>query len=364
MDQEKYLGNYDMDLDEKRILDDYKRLMNKRILFFTFMALAIVVFGFVAITIGPIDMSIGDSYSAVFHRIMPAFVESPGDSIEAVVWYVRLPRLLTGLLVGFSLSISGAVMQPVLKNPMASPFTLGVSSGAGFGAALALIMGKGFLSGQFFVVGNAFLFSIITSLAILLISKKRNSSPETMVLVGIALSHLFTACTTVMQYFSDSWATEEVVFWMVGSLSKGTWDNLKYMFPVALVCTIFLIMKSKDLNSIGTGDETAKSLGINVNRARTVFMLVASLLTATTICFTGAIGFIGLVSPHIARRFGSDNRFVVPAAGLIGAMLLMVSDVVAMNVISPVIIPIGVMTSFMGVPLFMYLIIRRRKRSF
>ena len=347
--------------DNKSLLSDYKRSNRKKFLFITILMIAIICFSLFAITIGPLDMTIQDSYQVIAHKVLGDLVDDPGESIERIVWFVRIPRLLTSLLVGFSLAVVGAVMQPILRNPMASPFTLGISSGAGFGAALAIILGKSIGRGSYYIVVNAFLFSLLTSFIILLLSKKKGATPQMMILIGIALSHLFTACTTVMQYFADSWATAEVVFWMVGSLSKGTWGALKYIFPVVIVCVPFLIIRSWDLNSIGAGDEAAKSLGVNVERTRTTLMIVASLVTSTAICFTGTIGFIGLVSPHITRMIiGGDNRFVVPVSGLVGALLLSVSDIIAMNIIAPVVIPIGVMTSFMGVPLFIYLIIKRR----
>lgn len=362
MIQENIASHLKQKSDHESILIEYKKNNVKKFLLIAVLAAAMILFSLFAITIGPVDMTLKDAYQVIAHKILPHWVDAPEVHIERTVWLVRVPRLLTGLLVGFSLAVAGAVMQPVLRNPMASPFTLGISSGAGFGAALAIIFGKSIGNGSYYIVANAFCFSLFTSLIILLLSKKKGATPEMMILIGIALSHLFTAGTTVMQYFAESWATAEVVFWMVGSLSKGTWGTLKYIFPVVLLCVPFLIIKSWDLNSIGAGDDAAKSLGINVERTRIVLMVVASLITSTTICFTGTIGFIGLVAPHITRLMtGGDNRFVVPISGLVGALLLSVSDIAAMNIISPVVIPIGVMTSFMGVPLFIYLIVKMRR---
>ncbi len=351
-------------LDCQNVLLDYRKTHLKKVFFIVLLVVSIIVFSSFAITVGPLEMTTKEAYQVVLHKVIPNLVSSPGECIENTVWFVRVPRVITSLVVGFSLAVAGAVMQPVLRNPMASPFTLGISSGAGFGAALAIILGKSIGSGSYHVVANAFFFSLLTSFAILLLSKRKGTTPEMMILIGIALSHLFTACTTVMQYFADSWATAEVVFWMVGSLSKGTWQTLKYMFPVALICIPFLIIKAWDLNSISAGDDAAKSLGVNVEKTRLILMIVASLVTSITICFTGTIGFIGLVAPHITRMIGGgDNRFVVPASGLVGALLLAISDIVAMNIIPPVVIPIGVMTSFMGVPLFIFLIVRMKRGS-
>lgn len=362
MVQENALIDLKQKLNKHNILYDYKKEKTKKSLFILILITLIILFSLFAITIGPLKMSMKDAYQVILHKIFPSLINAPAESIQRTVWFVRVPRLLTGLIAGFSLAVAGAIMQPVLRNPMASSFTLGISQGAGFGAALAIVLGFSIGGGSFYIVANAFLFSLLTSFTILVISRRRGATPEMMILTGIALSHLFTACTTVIQYFGDAWATAEVVFWLVGSLSKGTWGTLQFIFPVVLVCTPYLIIKSWDLNSISAGDDAAKSLGINVQRTRTILMIVSSLVTSTVICFTGTIGFIGLVAPHITRMiFGGDNRFVVPVSGLVGALLLSVSDVVAMNIISPVVLPIGVMTSFMGVPLFIYLIVKGRR---
>ena len=268
---------------------------------------------------------------------------------------------MTAVLVGFTLAIAGAIMQPVLRNPLASPFTLGISPGAGFGASLVLILGAGIFSGRYSIVLNAFIFAALSAFIIILISRRENTSPEIMILTGIAISYFFTSCTTVLQVFAEPWAVTEVVFWLVGSLAKGTWENLGHMFPVIAVCIPYLMFKSWDLDIIGTGDDAAKSMGIEVERTRVSLMVVSSLVTAAVVCFTGTIGFIGLVAPHIVRMIiGNDNKFVIPTAGLTGAFLLVLSDLVAVNIVSPFILPIGVVTSFMGVPLFVYLILKRR----
>jgi iron complex transport system permease protein len=347
---------------QTNILTAYQRHTGRKRLFVFSLVVAIVLLGSFSITRGPLSLSIPEVYAALFNRVFPDLFSTPGELAERTIWYMRLPRLLMGLAAGFNLAIAGAVMQPVLRNPLASPFTLGISAGAGFGAALAIIGGKGFGGGVFFVVINAFVFSLLTALLILGMSRYKGASPGNMVLAGIALSYLFSAGTTVMQYFADSWAVTEVVFWMVGSLGKSTWNNLVFMLPVMLICIPYLLLKTQDLNVMNTGDDVAASLGANVRWSRIMILMAASLLTATTICFTGAIGFIGLVAPHMARMIlGGDNRFVVPAAGLVGALLLSGSDLVAMNIIPPTVIPIGVMTAFMGVPLFLYLIMKNRR---
>ncbi len=340
---------------------EYQRYAGRKRWFLLMLMVATGLLGTFFITLGPLDISISEVYATLLNRFFPNCFSTPGELAERTIWYMRLPRLLMGLCAGSSLAIAGAVMQPVLRNPLASPFTLGISAGAGFGAALAILFGKGLGGGTYFVVINAFVFSLFTAFIILCLSRYKGATPGNMVLVGIALSYLFSAGTTVMQYFAESWAVAEVVFWMVGSLARSTWTNLQFVFPIMLVCVPYLLLKSKDLNIMNAGDDIAESLGANIRRNRILILMAASLLTATIICFTGTIGFIGLVAPHISRMMlGGDNRFAIPAAGCIGALLLTGSDMVAMHIIAPTVIPIGVMTSFMGVPLFIYLIMKNR----
>lgn len=350
---------------DSEILKDYMKFNNKKRIFIIFMIAIIVLFGLFAITVGPLDITILDAYKVIIYKLLPDIIKAPKDSIIGVVWLVRVPRILTAIIVGFALAIAGAVIQPALRNPMASPFTLGLSSGAGFGAALAIILGKSIGFGTYSIIANAFFFSLITSVIILSISRLKGTTPEMMILMGVALSHLFSAGITMLQYFADSLLVAEVLFWMVGSLSKGTWDTLKIITPIIVIGSIFLIIKSKDLNFISAGDDEARSLGVDVEKTRIILLVIASLVISTTICFTGSIGFVGLIAPHITRLIGGgDNNFVVPVSGLVGAFLLLVSDFIAMNIIAPITIPIGVMTSFLGVPIFIYLIIKRKRGNY
>jgi len=278
---------------------------------------------------------------------------------DTIVWNIRLPRALFGIVAGASLAVGGCILQGILKNPLASDYTLGIAQGAGFGAALAIIFGSGLIKGEYLIVGNAFLFSLLPTFFIFGMSRYKRATPETLILAGIAMMYLFGAAIILVQFFGSSDAVTAVVFWMVGDLGKATWDKLIPMSLMMIFCMPYLISKSFELNVMGAGDESAKSLGVNVERSRVIMMLITSLMISSVVCFTGAIGFVGLVGPHIARMIiGGDNRFLIPAAGLFGAILLVGSDMVATQVISPIILPVGVVTSFMGVPLFIYLIMK------
>ncbi len=340
------------------IKEQYKKFIGRKIIFILSSLILIFIIAGIAATLGSYPITVMEVYSIIAHGLF----QNPETTKEIVIWNLRLPRIIMGILAGIGLAIAGTMLQGILRNPLASPFTLGIASGAGFGAALAIILSAGVVAGEYLVIGNAFLFALIPTFVILGLARYRRATPETMILAGIAMVYIFGAATTLIQYFGEAEAVKETVFWMVGSLGKASWGNV---LPVSIVltgCTIPLMWKSWDVNVMGAGDETAKSLGVNVERTRIVIMVIASLLTAGIICFTGAIGFIGLVAPHICRMvIGGDNRFLIPASGLFGATLLLGADTVARTIIAPVILPVGILTAFMGGPLFLYLIMRRRR---
>jgi len=339
----------------------YKKFVGRKILFILFSLALIFIIAGVSATLGSYPISVTEVYSIIWHGIF----QSVETTEEIVVWNLRLPRIITGILAGMGLAIAGTMMQGILRNPLASPYTLGISAGAGFGAALAILLGAGIAAGatgEYLIIGNAFLFSLIPTFVILLFTRYKRATPETMILAGIAMLYIFSAATTLLMYFSESEAVKEAYFWMVGSLGRATWDDLLPISIVLAGCIIPLMWKSWDLNVMAAGDEAAKSLGVNVEQTRILILIIASLMTAGIVCFTGTIGFIGLVAPHMCRMvIGGDNRFLIPASGLFGAALLLGADTIARRIIAPVILPVGVITAFMGGPLFLYLIMRRRR---
>jgi iron complex transport system permease protein len=340
------------------IIAQYKRFIGRKILFILSSVILIGIVAGISMTLGSYPISVTDVYAILLRGLF----HNPETTKEIVVWNMRLPRIILGILAGIGLAISGTEMQGILRNPLASPFTLGIASGAGFGAALAILLGAGLIGGKYLIIGNAFFFALIPTFVILGLTRYRRATPETMILAGIALVYIFSAGTTLIEYFGEPEAVKETVFWMVGSLGRASWENIAPISLVLISCIIPLMWKSWDLNALSAGDEVAKSLGVNVEQTRIVIMLVATLLTAGIISFTGTIGFIGLVAPHICRMIiGGDNRFLIPASGLCGGILLLGADTVARRIIAPVVLPVGVLTAFMGGPLFLYLILRRRK---
>ena len=345
----------------KRPEEEYRKFMGKKMLFFLIIILAVLFLVSIAVTLGSADLSIKEVYVAILAKFLPGHFQTTHFA-DIIVWGLRLERILMGIVAGMGLAVAGAAMQGILKNPLASEFTLGISSAAAFGAAMAIIMGAGFVGGEYLVVINAFIFTLIASFAVYGLAKYKGITPETLILAGIAIMYLFSAMTSFLQYVGQAEQVQEVVFWAMGSLGRASWDKLALVTIILVLCLPYLLLKSWDINAIGAGDETAKSLGVNVERTRVICLILLSLITASIICFTGTIGFIGLVAPHITRMIiGGDHRFLLPGSALVGALLLLGADTLARTVLAPVILPVGIMTSFLGVPFFVYLFMKRRK---
>ena len=280
---------------------------------------------------------------------------------RTIVWRIRLPRVLSAVAAGLGLSVAGAVMQKVLNNPLGSPFTLGISQAAAFGAAIAVVVlsGTRLVVSQYLIAGSAFIFSLLSAGAILLLVVYTRATPETMILTGIALGSLFAAGTSALQYLADPSDVSAIVFWTFGDVGRPGVSELVVISAVALLATVYFVYNSWDYTVLSAGDEAAAGLGVDVDRLRTSGMVVASLVTATVTAFVGIISFVGLVVPHIVRKIvGGDDRYVIPVASVVGGLLLLVSDTVARTAFDPVVLPVGILTAFLGAPLFLYLVIR------
>ncbi len=351
----------DAAIESSELKEEYASFVGRKVLFLLLSILGIAILAGIAATLGSAEITPVEVYSAILARLFPGRFEAT-DFVDTIVWQLRLHRVLMGIFAGMGLAVAGAAMQGILKNPLASPFTLGIASAASFGASLAIILGAGFVGGGYLIVGNAFIFTMLASVIVYGLARYKGITPETMILAGIAIMYLFSAMTSFLQYVGESEEVHEVVFWMMGSLGRSSWDKVAIIALITMTCTLILMAFSWDINALGAGDETAKSLGVNVEFVRVLCMMLASLITASIICFTGTIGFIGLVAPHITRMVvGGDHRFLLPASGLVGALILLAADTVARTVLSPVILPVGIMTAFLGVPFFIYLFLKRRK---
>lgn len=328
------------------------------------LLLLLIISASLIITLGQVPMTVRQVYLSLFDRLIPSGLDI--DPIIAhVVWHIRMPLITGTVICGMGLGVCGCVMQAVLKNPMASPFTLGISSGAHFGVSLAAVFGISFLDGPYFLVGNAFLCAALCSGFIIALSALRGATSETLILAGIAVNYLFQAANQLFTYIADDEQRTVMSYWGMGSLSDLNWNSLWFLGAICLVCLPALYRKAWDLNLMTTGDECAKSMGVDANKVRMMVMVVASLLIAAIVAFTGVIGFVGLVAPHITRIIiGNDHRFLIPASGGIGGALLLIANAVSMNILGGVVIPVGIIMSMLGIPLFLYLIIRGKRREF
>ncbi len=344
-----------------RFRESYSKLIRHRVLFIIIATIMLIITALYAITIGSYTITFTEVYENIWYWISGA--EPPDITKYHIAAEVRLPRVLTAMLAGVGLAIAGTTMQGMLKNPLADPYTMGISSGAGFGAALALIVGFEIIAGGGIVI-NAFVFAVIPAVVILMMSKLHTASPTVMILCGIGMMYLFDALTQLFMISAHPEDMSAVYQWMVGSISGTDFSNVIIILVIVIAGSLVLQALSKQLNVMGLGDESAKALGINVENRRMLMMLVLTLMAATIVSFTGIIGFVGLVSPHIARVFvGTDNRYLIPSSAIVGALLLVVADIVSRTIVAPNILPIGVVTSCIGGPLFLFLILKARKEA-
>lgn len=357
------LQTWESSLTKTALTRHYLKLIRGKVLLGGVLASLLLIFAFISISTGSFNLSLKEVFYALISKREHSFI----------VWNIRVTRTLGAILAGASLGVAGAVMQNVLKNPLASPFTLGVSHGAAFGAAFAIIIlgaGQTHTLGTeavtvfrpYYVGLSAFLGALLTVILILLLSFLRRVTPEGIILAGVALSSLFGAATMFLQYFASDIQVAATVFWTFGDLGKAGWTENKIMLLAFIPCFLFFLLNRWNYNAMLWGDEVAKSLGVNIKFLRISSMFLSALVVSVCTAFLGIIGFVGLISPHLVRFFvGSDYRFLIPYSALLGAALLLVSDLIARTIMAPIILPVGIITSFAGAPLFFYLLIRKRR---
>ncbi|MDI4636536.1 MULTISPECIES: FecCD family ABC transporter permease [Halomonadaceae] len=338
----------------------YRALVIKRQLILAALTLALALSLCFDLALGPARYGLGQVITAL---LTPDVVSEP---VRVILWEIRMPVALMALVVGASLSIAGAQMQTILSNPLASPFTLGISAGASFGAALALAFGVSLVptAVDYIIPINAFVMAMLTAGAIHLLSMRRGVTIETIVLLGIAMVFIFNSLMALIQFFASQQAVSAVVFWTMGSLTKATWSKLWIALGVLAVILPLLARHGWALTAMRMGDAKAESLGVNPRALRLEVLVLVSLLAAISVAFVGTIGFIGLVGPHIARMLlGEDQRFFLPGSALCGALILSVGSVLSKIILPGTIIPIGIITSLVGIPFFLFLVLRHKKAS-
>lgn len=328
---------------------------------------AVVLMAIVCTLVGSSNMTLGEG--------LLALIGNGTDAQERIIWRIRIPRVIAAIVAGAGLSVSGLIMQTTLGNSMASPSTLGVSNAAAFGANLSIIVfAGGFLStgsnlanytlgaNPYSTAAMAFLFSMASILLILGLCRIRSFSPGVVVLAGIAIGSVWTAATTILQFYATDVGLSAAVVWSFGDLARATYETDLIMLAVVAVGTLFFMAVSWRLNTLLSGESAAASMGVNVPRLRFISMLIASVITSVCVSFLGIIGFVGIICPHIAKKLlGQDHRLTVPVSLLLGSLLLLAADTLSRTIGGGSALPVGAVTSLLGAPFFVAIIFSGRE---
>jgi iron complex transport system permease protein len=296
------------------------------------------------------------AYDIPVEGVFRALTGNADAATGVVITNIRMPRVIASIVCGWGLSLSGLGIQSLLKNPLGSPSTLGISQGAAFGAAASIVFWG---AETFSVTGFAFIGAMAATLVVLVLSGLKRLSPEAVILAGVALSSLFVSATILIQYLATETQLAMVVFWTFGDVARSNWREIGIMAGVVFFASLYLMFIRWDLNALASGEEPAKGLGVNIKRIRVSGMMAAALVSAIATAFHGVIAFIGLIAPHMARRLvGDDHRLLIPFSSVLGALLLLTADTVGRILIGSGALPVGVITSFLGAPMFLYLLVR------
>ncbi len=359
------------------LIVSYRQDVRYKVLLFGLFFVTVVGLGLYALAAGTYDLTV--------KAIAGSLLGQADGPVNIVIWNIRMPRMVAAVIAGWCLGLSGAVMQCLLRNPLASPFTLGISQGAAFGAAFAIVVlgaggaessaaqvstiqttsasGPMTIRNIYSVTACAFLGALAGTVAIVALARLKKMAAEAIILAGVALSSLFGSGTILVQYFATEVEIASVVFWTFGDVGRSNWREIGIMASSTLIVTVYFVLKRWDLNALFAGEDVARSLGVDVDRIRLLGMLLIALIAALVTAFLGVIAFLGLLAPHIGRRLiGSDHRFLIPHSCILGSLLLLIADTVSRTIVGSGTLPVGVLTSFMGAPLFLYLLVRGRNR--
>ena len=342
------------------------------------LLVSIVVTSVISISLGAADISIADVLKTFANVLIPGLFDVP-EGYGRIILDTRMPRILLAIITGASLAAAGCIMQGILRNPLVSPFTLGVSTAAAFGAGIAILIGPtmfgAMYSLQFSLFGHsmsgsslitilfAFLFGLVSISFVLFLTRRENISKSTIVLSGVVISYLFQAGLSFIKYVSDDSALRDITLWTMGNLWNASWAVIILIVPFILICMIYLEKISIDINTLSSGMDVAKNLGIDVAKLRTNSLLVCTIMTCICLAFTGAIGFIGLMAPHICRRvIGNDHRYLLPASALMGSLILLISDTVSRTCFSTD-IPVGILIYIIGGAFFVWMVVKKDWRD-
>ncbi|KUN24987.1 ABC transporter permease [Streptomyces antibioticus] len=313
----------------------------------------------VAISIGAVDVPLGDVWGIVWHHVTGAGAPPADPALDQIVWTFRTPRVVLAAVVGAGLAVTGAVLQTVVSNPLADPTVLGFSYGATLGAVLVITLGGGAALAGLGVSAAAFLGALAAGALVFALGQRL--APTRLVLAGVAVGYVFLSATSFVQLRATPTELRTVMFWMLGSVAGAQWDQLPTVTAVVGVTTALLALFGRRLNLLLAGDESATALGVDVNRLRALLLVLSALLTGTVIAVAGGIGFVGLMIPHLVRlTTGADHRRLLPLTALLGSVYLVLVDLLSRTLARPGELPLGILTALLGAPFFLWLL-RRNK---
>ncbi len=317
---------------------------------------------FYSLKVGFYETSIGDVYRIIKNHIGGNITDVQADY---VIWQTRLPQSMMAIICGAGLAAGGAVMQTVLRNPLTDSYTTGISSGAFLGAVISIILGISIIPGlgSIATVVNAFILSLIPVGVIVVVSRRKSVSPSKLILTGIAVMYLFSATTTLLMVSATAEKLSDAYSWRIGTLANVGWGAIPIAASVTIVGIFYLLSQSRKYNVTSAGEKISKSLGVDAKKVTVISLVVVAFMTAASVSFTGTIGFIGLVGPHIARIIvGSDNRYLIPASASVGALFLLFADSVA-KISGNLGLPVGVISALVGAPLFIAILVKNKKTA-
>lgn len=327
----------------------YESLTKKRKLFIIVLVLIVIFLAIVDLTIGYYDVDL---------KILLPWNKVEDASLDKVIMFnFRLPKTFTCIGVGAALGLAGYCIQNILKNPIANPFTLGISSAASAGAALSIIFGFPFILPALNTQISAIIFSLgCTGLMLFALNKKHMDS-KTMILFGVILNFFFQAATSLLQYVADEKQVQQILQWTFGSFERASWQSVVSILICFTICFIFLYSKSWDLNLLSLSDDQAQAMGLDVVKTRKLFFFGSSIVTAVAISYVGTIGFVGLIAPHVTRfLLGNDSRFALPSSAIVGSIVLLLASILSKIILPGGLLPVGIVTNILGVPFMAYII--------
>ena len=318
----------------------------------------------ISVTLGSAKISVSEVYKVLGYKILgiKSFSEYATGPIHDVVWIIRFPRVVLAIAIGMALSISGVVMQAIVKNPLADPYILGISSGASLGATFAIMLGFGAVLGGNFVGVMAFIGALLVSFGVLLLANIKGSATSSkLILAGMALSAVCSSFSNFIIYIAnDKTGMQSVTYWLLGSLAGAKWETNIVILPVVIIACIFFWSRYRVLNLMLLGDEVSITLGKDLHNPRHIYLIITSIMIGLSVYCAGVIGFVGLIIPHAVRMlFGTDHKKLIPISALVGAIFMICADALSRIVIPNSEMPIGILISMIGAPVFIYLMVKR-----